>query len=69
MDYKFPQINELTTIEAINWDTQEVAEVFSTKSRIAGTYSEAYKDALLSYKQELNTKALTERKRLMKGMY
>jgi len=52
----------MTTVEAIHWYTKEVAEVFSAKNRIAGTYSDSYRDALLGWKQELNRKALKEKK-------
>jgi hypothetical protein len=62
MNFQLPKINEMTTVEAIRWYTKQIAEVTSVKSRVAGTYSEAYKQALLSWKQELNRRVLAERK-------
>ncbi len=60
MNYELPNINKMTTIQAIHWYTKEVAEVFSAKNRINGIYSDAYKDALLAFKQMLNRKALAD---------
>jgi hypothetical protein len=62
MNFQLPKINEMTTVEAIHWYTKQIAEVTSVKSRVAGTYSEAYKQSLLSWKQELNRRVLAERK-------
>lgn len=56
-----PDINSMNTIEAISWYTKKVAEITSVKHRVAGTYSEAYKQALLRWKQELNKRILAER--------
>jgi hypothetical protein len=67
MENQLPNINEMNTIEAINWYTSKVAEVFNINNRVAGTYSDEYKDALLSWKQELNKKALEERKYILRG--
>lgn len=62
MEFQLPNINEMTTIQAIQRYTKTVAEVFSAKNRIAGTYSDEYKKTLLHWKQVLNSKALEERK-------
>lgn len=62
MTFHLPNINEMTIIEAINWYTKELTKVFEVKNRVAGTYSEEYKEALLCWKQELNRKAREERK-------
>jgi hypothetical protein len=62
MSYKFPDLNKVSTLEAICWYTKQVVEIGSVKNRLAGTYSEAYKEALFCWKGELNTKALEERK-------
>lgn len=51
----------MTTVEAIHWYTKQVAEITSVKNRVACTYSEAYKQALLRWKSELNRKVLAER--------
>lgn len=59
---KTPNYKEMTTAEAINWYTKQVAEVTSAKNRIAGMYSDEYKHALLQCKKELNRKVLEERK-------
>lgn len=47
MEHQFPNINEMTTIEAISWYTKQVVEVTSVKNRVAGTYLDEYKQALL----------------------
>ena len=60
---QLPNLNEMTTTQAIHWYTKEVSEVFSTKNRIAGTYTNEYKDALLGFKQEMNIKAINDRNR------
>lgn len=65
MKFQLPNINEMTTVEAIHWYTQEIAEVFSVRNRINGTYSDAYKDALLAFKQELNRKSLADKNLLI----
>ena len=61
MEHQLPNINEMTTVEAIQWYTKQVVEVTSVKNRVAGTYSEEYKQALLQWKKELNRRALAER--------
>ncbi|EKN67072.1 hypothetical protein BABA_13145 [Neobacillus bataviensis LMG 21833] len=62
MNHQLPNIDEMTTIEAISWYTKQVVEITSAKHRIAGTYSDEYKQALLQWKKELNRKALAERR-------
>ncbi|RIU93316.1 hypothetical protein [Oceanobacillus picturae] len=64
MDYQLPNINEITTINAISWYTKELTKIFDIKNRVNGTYTDEYKDALLVWKQELNSKALNERSNL-----
>lgn len=58
MSVQLPEIHKITTIEAINWYTKQVAEITKQKNRIAGIY------ALLLWKGELNRKALAERNSL-----
>jgi hypothetical protein len=60
-NFQLPNIQEMTTVEAIHWYTKQIVEVTNVKHRVAGTYSEAYKQALLSWKKELNRKVLAER--------
>ncbi|MTH53533.1 hypothetical protein GKZ89_08890 [Bacillus mangrovi] len=64
MDLDFPNINKVTTIEAISWYTGKVAEVTQKKHRIAGTFSEGYINALLAWKQGLNSKIAEARRSL-----
>jgi Mg2+/Co2+ transporter CorC len=60
--HQLPNIDEMTTIEAIYWYTKQITEVTSVKNRVARTYSDEYQQALMQWKKELNRKALTERK-------
>jgi hypothetical protein len=62
MNFQLPKINEVMTVEAIHWYTKQIVEVTNVKHRVAGTYSEAYKQALLSWKKELNRRVLAEGK-------
>ncbi|PWW20212.1 hypothetical protein DFO73_11626 [Cytobacillus oceanisediminis] len=61
MNFQFPNIDEMKIEDAIVWYLKETNKVFSTKNRIAGTFSDEYKQALLQWKLELYRKALAER--------
>ncbi|MGG1630058.1 hypothetical protein [Rossellomorea sp. NRS-1567] len=62
MNYDFPDLTKVTTIEAICWYTKQVVVISKVKNQSGGTYSKEYREALLSWKEELNVKALEERK-------
>ncbi|MRX52920.1 hypothetical protein GJU41_02950 [Bacillus idriensis] len=53
---QLPNITEMKAEDAILWYLKEINEVYSTKHRVAGTYSEEYKEALLDWKHQLNEK-------------
>ncbi|WP_409289654.1 hypothetical protein [Peribacillus sp. SCS-37] len=61
MTFDLPDINKMSTIEAIHWYTARVVEVTSVKNRIAGTFSEEYKAALMVWKKELNNRVIAEK--------
>lgn len=67
MDIQLPNINEMTLEDAIVWYLKETNRVFSTKHRVAGTFSNEYKRALWQWKQELNRQALEERNGIVKA--
>ncbi|PJY99739.1 hypothetical protein CPT06_12310 [Bacillus vallismortis] len=56
-----PNIDNMTTVEAIHWYTGEVAKVTSREARINGTYSEDYLKALNEWKLSLNERCKLER--------
>ncbi|UAL53499.1 hypothetical protein [Metabacillus dongyingensis] len=53
---QLPNIDEMKAEDAILWYLKEINEVYSTKHRVAGTFSDDYKSALLAWKKELNLK-------------
>ncbi|MDU1845215.1 MAG: hypothetical protein E6778_06680 [Niallia nealsonii] len=61
MSVQLPEINEMTTIEASSWYTKQVAEITNPKNRIAGTYLDEFKQALIRWKGELSRRVLAER--------
>ncbi|WP_200411256.1 hypothetical protein [Virgibacillus salexigens] len=59
MNIQLPNLDTMTTVEAIHWYTKQVSDVFSTKNRVAGTYTEAGKRAFARLQTEIEYKSLS----------